>query len=44
MAEIVRRIRPGQYWRIKEHESCFQTCPSKMTNSINYLYVKVMII
>ena len=23
MAEIVRRIRPGQYWRIKEHESWF---------------------
>ncbi|WP_079526983.1 DUF2812 domain-containing protein [Solibacillus isronensis] len=23
MKEIVRRIRPGQYWRIKEHESWF---------------------
>lgn len=23
MAEIVRRIRPGQYWRLKEHESWF---------------------
>ncbi|MEK5185225.1 DUF2812 domain-containing protein [Solibacillus sp. FSL W7-1324] len=23
MAEIVRRLRPGQYWRIKEHESWF---------------------
>lgn len=34
MAEIVRRIRPGQYWRIKEHESWF----SDMSEQGLYFY------